>query len=424
MEVQMAGMEGEGRGENLPPYRLGGVEGEGVRGKIEKMDSKFEMAVLEAKEAREKVKNTPMAPVLNGGANEECKEESILTGRGAKSRRRDERDEEEQEVEEKDDKTRYRVSSSLNNSSEESLDSKKEESLDSGMMAKLSKISKAKLIEYVTTLARQNSLLQAKIAVMDEENRGAPPSGMVRFRDICVDCKKRLRVASKKLRRRRTFAELKRTFKCPVEGCSKYYASDGALSQHISIKHGAIPRKLSKTLDRLSVSSSAMGQERVPCLKGALYDVSPESTQVFNMENSTTAPLAPDNSITYASGDYLGPTNNFQPKSYTGMDQNLSASSSYEFHPLRRNSEPVPASSKYDKTFSESAVFEEEDYCLEISAPASHGIESGSSSLFASPVKGGIPVTNFHNTIDLDFYPQSKANPLLRSSFENLSLSK
>eukprot|EP01136_Pigoraptor_vietnamica_P030603 Opistho-1_new@90078 len=44
--------------------------------------------------------------------------------------------------------------------------------------------------------------------------------------------------AQRKKRRRRTYAELSRTYMCPVASCSRCYASEGSLNQHLKIKHG------------------------------------------------------------------------------------------------------------------------------------------------------------------------------------------
>ena len=41
----------------------------------------------------------------------------------------------------------------------------------------------------------------------------------------------------KKKRFRRTATEIARHYKCPIEDCPKSYGSEGALNQHLKLKH-------------------------------------------------------------------------------------------------------------------------------------------------------------------------------------------
>ena len=41
----------------------------------------------------------------------------------------------------------------------------------------------------------------------------------------------------KKKRHRRTATEIARCYKCPIEDCPKSYGGEGALNQHLKLKH-------------------------------------------------------------------------------------------------------------------------------------------------------------------------------------------
>eukprot|EP01135_Chromosphaera_perkinsii_P003485 Nk52_evm11s245 gene=Nk52_evmTU11s245 len=109
-----------------------------------------------------------------------------------------------------------------------------------------SDLDKEDLIEQLGKYLGDTMALQSKVERLEQ---------IIQGKEFCSECKKKAKPStssSRKIRYRRTFAELKRSHKCPVPDCDKVYASEGSLAQHITLKHITLkhsqyPRKLLKS---------------------------------------------------------------------------------------------------------------------------------------------------------------------------------